>query len=73
MNPSLNALSFSNSSYTLSNGSLTLNGSSGTATVTVSSGTQTINTPITLASNATFAINGGALLLELHDQRLGRT
>ena len=27
VNPSLNALSFSNSSYTLSNGSLTLNGS----------------------------------------------
>ena len=63
VNPSLSALSFSNSSYTLSNGSLTLNGSTGTATVTVSSGTQTINTPITLANNATFAINGGALLL----------
>ena len=62
-NPSLNALSFSNSSYTLSNGSLTLNGSSGTATVTVSSGTQSINTPMTLASNANFAVNGGALLL----------
>ena len=63
VNPSLNALSFSNSSYTLSNGSLTLNGSTGTAAVTVSSGTQTINTPITVASNANFAINGGALLL----------
>ena len=62
-NPSLNALSFSNSSYTLSNGSLTFT-SSGTATVTVSSGTQTINTPITLASIANFAINGGDLLLE---------
>jgi autotransporter-associated beta strand protein len=62
-NPSLNALSFSNSNYTLSNGSLTLNGGSGTATVTVSSGTQSISTPITLASNANFAINGGALLL----------
>ncbi len=56
-------MSFSNSSYTLSNGSLTLNGSSGAATVTVSSGTQSINTPMTLASNANFAINGGALLL----------
>ena len=27
---------------------------------------------MTLASNANFAINGGALLLELDDQRLGR-
>ncbi len=50
MNPTLQALSFSNSSYTLSNGSLTLNASGGTATVTVSSGTQSINTPITLAA-----------------------
>jgi autotransporter-associated beta strand protein len=63
VNPSLNALSFSNSNYTLSNGSLTLNGSSGTASVTVSSGTQSISTPITLANNANFAVNGGALLL----------
>ena len=31
--------------------------------MTVSSGTQSINTPMTLASNANFAINGGALLL----------
>ncbi|MEI8373520.1 MAG: autotransporter-associated beta strand repeat-containing protein [Planctomycetota bacterium] len=61
--PSLSALSFSNSSYTLSNGSLTLNGSNGTATVTVNSGTQSINMPTTLASNANFAISGGALLL----------
>ncbi len=52
-NPSLNALSFSNSSYTLSGGSLTLSGSNGTATVMVSSGTQSIKTPMTLASNAT--------------------
>ena len=51
VNATLQALRFSNSSYTLSNGSLTL-GSSGTATVTVSSGTQTINTPITLAAGA---------------------
>ena len=63
VNPSLNALSFSNSNYTLSNGSLTLNGSTGTATVTVSSGMQTINTPVTLANNANVAINGGVLLL----------
>ena len=63
VNPSLNALSFSNSSYTLTGGSLTLNGSNGTATVTVSSGTQSINTPMTLASNTNFAINGGALFL----------
>ena len=63
VNPTLQALSFSNSSYSLSNGSLTLS-SSGTATVTVSSGTQSINTPITLAAgSAAFAINGGALLL----------
>jgi len=61
--PSLNALSFSNSSYTLSGSSLTLNSSDGTATLTVSSGTQTINMPTTLASNTNFAINGGALLL----------
>ena len=64
VNPTLQALSFSNSSYTLSNGSLTLNSNSGTATVTVSSGTQSINTPITLAGNTAFAINGGALLFD---------
>ena len=62
-NPSMKALSFSNSSYTLSGSSLTLNSSDGTATLTVSSGTQSINMPTTLASNANFAINGGALLL----------
>ena len=62
-NPSLNSLSFSNSSYMLSNGSLTLNGGSGTASVTVTSGTQTINTPLTLASNTNFTINGGTFLL----------
>ncbi len=63
VNPSLNALNFSNSSYALSNGNLTLNGNSGTATVTVTSGTQTINSPMSLASNTNFAINGGALLV----------
>ena len=61
--PSLNALSFSNSSYTLSGGSLTLNGSNGTASVTVSGGTQSINTPVALATNANLAVNGGILLL----------
>ena len=64
VNPTLLALNFSKSSYTLSNGSLTLNGINGPATVTVSSGTQSIDTPITLVNNVTFAINnGGAMLL----------
>ena len=41
-NPNLQALSFSDSDYTLSNGSLTLQSSTGTATVTVASNKQTI-------------------------------
>ena len=61
-NPSLNTLNLSNSNYTLLNGSLTLNGSNGIANVTVDSGTQTINTPVTLAGNSIFTVNGGALL-----------
>ena len=62
INPNLKALSFSNSGYTLSGGSLTLdNGPSGTATVTVLSGTQTIGTiadptVLTLASSASVDI-----------------
>ena len=56
-------MSFSNSNYTLSGGSLTLNGGNGAATVTVSSGTQSINTPVTLATNTVLTVNGGALLL----------
>ena len=63
VNPSLNALSFSNSSYTLTGGSLTLTSTNGAATVTVSSGTQSINTPMAFTGNANFAINGGAMLL----------
>ena len=42
VNPSLAALSFSTSNYTLSGGSLTFSSSSGTAALTVASGTQTI-------------------------------
>jgi len=49
---SLAALSFSNSSYTLSGNTLTLNNTSGTATVTVSGGTQTIESVLNLASTA---------------------
>ena len=61
-NPNLAALSFSNSSYTLSGGSLTLNSSTGTATVTALSGTQTFDATVTvnLATSASFAVSNSA-------------
>ena len=71
-NPSLNALSFSNSSYTLSNGSLTLNGSTGTATVTVSSGTQIDQHAHNACWQRQLRDQRRGLALELHDQRVGR-
>ena len=52
----LAALSFSNSSYTLSGNTLTLNSTSGTATVMVSSGTQTIESVLNLASTADMTV-----------------
>ena len=65
INPNLAALSFSNSNYTLSNGSLTLDSASGTASVTVSSGTQTIASGVILATAANFAVaHGTELALE---------
>ncbi len=63
-NPNLQALSFSGSDYTLSNGSLTLQSSTGTATVTVGSNKQTIagSTVLTLASPADVIVAAGAEL-----------
>ncbi len=62
--PNLQALSFSSSDYTLSNGSLTLQSSTGTATITVSSNQQTIagSTILTLASFADVVVAAGAEL-----------
>jgi autotransporter-associated beta strand protein len=63
-NPNLQALSFSSSDYTLSNGSLTLQSTTGTATVTVNSNKQTIagSTVLTLASPADVVVAAGAEL-----------
>ena len=63
-NPNLASLTFSNSSYTLSGGSLTLQSSTGTATVTALSGTQTFDgsVALSLATSASFAANNGALI-----------
>ena len=63
VNPSLKALSFSASNYSLSGGSLTLNSSDGTATVTVGdSTTQLIGSVVTLATSASVRpVAGGAL------------
>ena len=69
--PSLNALSFSNSSYTLSGGSLTLNGASGTASVTVSGGTQSINTPVDACHQRQPGGQRRGAAAELGGQRLG--
>ena len=62
-NPSLAALSFSGSNYTLSDGTLTLS-SAGTASITVS-GTQSISSLLNLASSADMIVSGSADLLEL--------
>jgi len=63
-NPNLQALSFSGSNYTLSNGSLTLQSSTGAATITVSGNKQTIDgaTNIMLASPAEVVVYAGAEL-----------
>ena len=64
-NPSLAALTFSNSSYTFSgSGSLTLsNTARGTATVTVTGGTQTILSAMaSRRSPATVSISGNTVL-----------
>ena len=60
---SLAALSFSNSNYTLSRGSLTMNASSGTATVTVTSGTQAIASAMEISGGnlAVVVSNSGVL------------
>jgi autotransporter-associated beta strand protein len=62
--PNLQALAFSSSDYTLSNGSLTLQSSAGTATVMVNSNKQAIaaSTVLTLASSAEVAVATGAEL-----------
>ncbi len=60
---SLAALSFSNSNYVLSGGSLTLNSSAGTATVLVASGTQTIASALVLAASTNrFQPDSGSVL-----------
>ena len=62
VNPSLAALSFSNSNYTLSGDTLTLHSGSGTAVVTVTSGTQTIASALTLSSSVAIAPAAGSEL-----------
>jgi fibronectin-binding autotransporter adhesin len=66
VNPSLAALSFTNSNanYTLSNGSLTLKAGSGLATVTVS-GTQSIGSLLTLSSSVDMVVQNSPDLLTL--------
>ncbi len=64
VNPNLQALSFSSSDYTLSNGSLTLQSSTGTAAVTVASNKHAIasSTILTLASPVEVCVAEGAEL-----------
>jgi autotransporter-associated beta strand protein len=57
VNPTLSALSFSNSNYTLTGGSLTFLSSASTATLTVSNGSQQINSGV--------AITGGSLAISI--------
>ncbi len=59
VSPTLAALSFSGTNYTLSGGSLTL---TGPARVVVSSGTQTIQSAIVLGNSASFAPQSGTQL-----------
>ncbi len=63
-NPTLSALSFSNSNYTLSSGSVTLYNGSGSATIAVLSGTSTFNatTTLNLAGSTTVNPSAGAQL-----------
>ena len=58
--PSLHALNFNASSYTLSGGSLTLKSDTGTATVTVGGGTQSLGSQLTLASRTVMDVSNGA-------------
>ena len=69
-NPSLKALNFSTSSYTLSGGSLTLKSGSGMATVTVS-GTQSIGSLLSLASSADVVVSNSADRLTISGQIVG--
>jgi autotransporter-associated beta strand protein len=62
VNPSLAALSFSGSNYTLNGGTLTLNNGSGTATVLVTSSTQTIASALVLASSSSFQPDAASVL-----------
>ena len=61
-NPSLKSLSFSNSSYTLSDGTLNLSSNSGPAMVTVYSGTQTIASTVALSSDVSIGLLAGSQL-----------
>ena len=70
VDPSLKALTFSTSSYTLSGGSLSLQGNSGPATVTVS-GTQSIGSMLTLAGSADMIVTNSSDRLTLSGQVVG--
>ena len=70
MDPSLTALTFSTSSYTLSGGSLSLQGNSGPATVTVS-GTQSIGSMVTLAGSADMIVTNSSDRLTISGQVVG--
>ena len=56
VNPSLRSLSFSNSSYTLTGGSLVLQSSSGSATISVAGGMQTMDASVDLLLESGLAI-----------------
>ena len=69
VNPNLAALSFSYSNYTLTGGSLTLQGSTGTAaTLNVSHGTESIGSALTLATATRMTVTGSADQLILGGQ-----
>ncbi len=70
MDPSLKALTFSTSSYTLSGGSLSLQGNSGPATVTVS-GTQSIGSLLSLAGSAEMIVSNHSDVLTISGQVVG--
>ena len=62
--PNLAALNFSNSGYTLTGGSLTLNGGAGSGMITVLTGSSTLDSTVTLnfATSATLNASTGAQL-----------
>ena len=68
--PSLKALTFSTSNYSLSGGSLALQGNSGPATVTVS-GTQSIGSLLSLAGSADMIVTNSSDRLTLSGQVVG--